>query len=283
MSAGRLSIAAVGALLLASGPVGAGAKKAYLQGYDALGRPGVELGLRAKAEKASRLRFRPDLEDEVVRFHLAGRLLGSAKTNDDGVAAIRHTFNKAGRYTVTATLGDRSKYAAEPGSFLVAVHDANTRFVVCDVDHTLAGVSAAKFVFKKNEDVPALPGSVEVLTQAAKHYAILYVTARDDAFMNTTRGWMALRKFPPGPVFFWDFGRKKTSHRKYKTREIAAIKEQFPHLVIGLGDKASDARAYLANGLRAIIIHPERDDDLPRQAVWVKSWSQAEPHLLPRQ
>ena len=35
-----------------------------------------------------------------------------------------------------------------------------------------------------------------------------------------------------------------------------------------------------ANGLRAIIIHPRRDDDLPQQAVWVKSWRQAEQHLL---
>jgi hypothetical protein len=259
----------------------AGKTDAHLSGYDVLALPGEAAVLRAKAEKRSRVRFRPDIKGETLEFHAGGKLLGSATTDGDGVAALPHRFAKPGRYIVTVRFGAKSKYAAED-ALLVAVCDAKTRLIVCDIDHTIADVSAAKFIFKKNENVPALPGSPEALARLAKHAQIVYITARDDAFLRKTRDWLALRKFPRAPVFFWDFGGKKLSHAKYKTGEIAAIKKRFPNTVAGVGDKVSDARAYLANGLRAVIIGSERDDDLPAKAVWVKTWSDAEKHLTPR-
>ena len=259
----------------------AGKTDAHLSGYDVLALPGEAAVLRTKAEKHSRVRFRPDIEGEAIEFHAGGKLLGSAKTDGDGVAALPHKFEKPGRYMVTVRFGAASKYAAED-ALLVEVRNATTRLIVCDIDHTIADVSAAKFVFKKNEKVPALPGSPEALARLAKHAQIIYITARDDALLRKTRDWLALRKFPRAPVFFWDFGGKKLSHEKYKTREIAAIKKRFPNTVAGVGDKVGDARAYLANGLRAVIISPKRDDDLPEKAIWVKTWADAEKHLTPR-
>ena len=256
-------------------------KKAHLQGYDVLALPGESVSLRAKAEKSSRIRFlRPDLENETVEFVIGDKVLGSAKTDDDGVAALPHKFEKAGRHMVAVRFGAKSKYAADD-AFIVDVCDAKTRLLVCDIDHTIADISATKFVFKKNEKVPALPGSPDALTRLAMHYKLIYITARDDTFLRKTRDWLALRKFPRAPVVFWDFGGKKLSHRKYKTREIAAIKKRFPNTVAGVGDKVSDAKAYLANGLRAVIILPERDDDLPKEAIWVKTWADVEKHLTP--
>ncbi len=256
-------------------------KKAYLKGYDALALPGENAQLRAKAEKGKRLGLRPDLDDEVVEFLSDGKVLGSAETNDDGIAAIYHKFDKTGRYFVTVHMGAKSEYGAKEDTLLVEVCDPKARLLVCDIDHTVADVSATKFVFKKNEDVPALPGSPEALTRLSKHYTLVYITARDDAFLRKTKDWLALRKFPRGPVFFWDFGGSNLSHEKYKTREIAAIKKRFPNLAVGVGDKVSDANAYLANGLQAIIIGPERDDDLPAKAVWAKTWAEVEAHLTP--
>jgi len=251
-------------------------KKAYVQGYDVLALPGEEVALRAKAERGNRLGLRPDIEGATLEFHGGGVLLGSAKTNDDGIAAITRKYDKPGQYFVTVKFGAKSKYDAKKGTLLVEVCDAKTRLIVCDIDHTIADVSATKFVFKKNEKVPALPGSPEALARLSKHYRIIYITARDDTFLRKTKGWMALRKFPRGPVFFWDFLGKKLSHEKYKRREIAGLKKRFPNIVVGVGDKVSDANAYLANGLNAIIIGPKRDDGLPAKAIWVKTWAEIE-------
>jgi len=66
------------------------------------------------------------------------------------------------------------------------------------------------------------------------------------------------------------------AHEKYKKREIAALKKRFPNIVGGVGDKVSDANAYLASGLEAVIIGPERDDGLPGKAIWVKTWAEVE-------
>jgi hypothetical protein len=254
---------------------------ALLQGYDALALPGEDVRLAAKLEKMGALRFRPDIEDEEVIFSLNGQALGSNRTDDDGVAAVFYAFKKPGRYTVRAALPGTSEYRADPAPVLVDVCDPKTRFLVCDIDHTIADISSLEFIVTDNKDVPALPGSVEALRRLARHYHIIYVTARDDAFMKKTRNWMALRRFPRGPVFFWDFLGAKLSHRKYKTRRLAAVKKRFPNLVAGVGDKVGDAEAYLANGLRAIIIGRERDDDLPKKAVWVRSWAEVEKHLAP--
>jgi hypothetical protein len=259
-----------------------GEKKVFLTGYDVLAQPGDVVALQAKAEKASNFRFRPDLDDEVIEFYRDGKLIGSAKTDDDGKATVQYKVETAGRFTVEARLPEKSKYTAGPAPILIDVCDAKTEFIVCDIDHTIADISATKFIITKNKDVPALPGSPEVLARVAKRYKIIYITARDDTFTRKTRHWMALNKFPAGPVFFWDFLGKKLSHTKYKTRQIAAIKKRFPNLVTGMGDRVGDAKAYLANGLKAVIVGDERDDDLPRAAIFVKSWKDAEPHLLPK-
>ena len=275
------AIVAVVALAVRSAQ--SGEKKAFLTGYDVLAQPGDTVSLQAKAEKASKFRFRPDIDDELVEFYRDGKLIGSGKTDDDGKATVQYKVEAAGRFTVEARFPEKSKYAAEPAPILVDVCDAKTEFIVCDIDHTIADISWAKFVVRKNEDVPALPGSPEVLGRVAKRCKIIYITARDDTFTRKTRDWMALRKFPAGPVFFWDFLGKKLSHTKYKTRQIAAIKKRFPNLVAGMGDRVGDAKAYLANGLKAVIVGDERDDDLPKDAIFVKSWKDAEPHLLPKQ
>ncbi len=284
MNANRLVLFTVLGMCLGLG-CARGAEKtvAYVQGYDVLAPPGAEASLRAKVERPGHIRYRPDVHGEEVQFLLGDKLIGSARSAGDGIAEIKHRFEQPGSYVITLRLSEQSGYAAEPAPLRAEVCDPKTEFIITDIDNTIADVSWAKFTTTKNEDVPALPGSVEVLTDAAKRYKVVYVTARDDAFIKKTKDWLELRKFPPGPVFFWDFLGKPLSHAKYKTKEIAAIKKSFPNLAAGLGDRVGDAEAYLANGMKAIIISPKRDDDLPKEAVWVKDWPSARQALLPKE
>jgi len=42
--------------------------------------------------------------------------------------------------------------------------------------------------------VLAPPGSVAVLTDAAKRYKVMYLTARDDTFIKKTKAWPSARQ-----------------------------------------------------------------------------------------
>ena len=252
--------------------------EARLQGYDVLARPGDKVVLRAKLESMATPVFHKDIRGVTVFFELDGKVVGSAVTDGQGWADVAyHVSENAGRdLTVTCALAPGDKYLAEPANILVVIKKNTAPAIVTDIDHTIADVGSAGFLVKSNESVPALPGAPEALTRLSKKYTIIYVTARDDAFMNTTKEWLDLRKFPKGPVFFNDYGGKSMSATKYKTAEIARLKKRFPNITAGVGDKVGDAEAYLANGMRAFLIGDKMPEDMPEGARFARSWAEVE-------
>lgn len=273
--------AALAALVLVSCNT-AGQKKAKLQAYDILALPGETVTLRAKLEERGGLGMKPDLEGELVLFHHGnGSLLGKALTDDNGWADLKYAVaDKPGSdVSVDCSLAPESEYATPKATLLLAVRDGNATFLVSDLDHTVADVSSLGFLVKSNKSVPTLPGAPEALTRLAKIYSILYLTARDDAFMNHTKSWLRMKGFPPGPVFFWDLGGKPFDSGDYKTEALAKLKKRFPGLACGVGDKVHDVEAYLANGMRAFLIGDEPDEDAPEKAEFVKSWKDVEKKL----
>ncbi len=252
--------------------------EARLQGYDVLARPGDKVVLRAKLESMATPVFHKDIQGGTVYFELDGKVIGSAVTDGQGWADLAYQVSEnAGRdLTVMCALAPGDKYLAEPANILVVIKKNTAPAIVTDIDHTIADVSSAGFLVKSNESVPALSGAPEALTRLSKKYTIIYVTARDDAFMNTTKEWLDLRKFPKGPVFFNDYGGKSMSSRKYKIAEIARLKKRFPNITAGVGDKVGDAEAYLANGMRAVLIGEKMPEDIPEEARFARSWAEVE-------
>ena len=78
--------------------------------------------------------------------------------------------------------------------------------------------------------------------------------------------------------------------RRYKTKELQALKSKFPNIRIGIGDKIADAQVYHNNGLKSfLIIDTQNCDDpedflelaqkldrLPANVQVVCDWSQIE-------
>ena len=80
---------------------------------------------------------------------------------------------------------------------------SGTKVVVVDIDGTLT-LNDAEFQTEVGDEtyVPKLMGAADKLTQAwtAKHYQIVYLTARPHVFMTETRQWLESQGFPEGPV-----------------------------------------------------------------------------------
>jgi hypothetical protein len=252
--------------------------RARLQAFDVLARPGEKVTLRAKLEREGILGIDPNLHGVTLVFRLAGKELGRARTADEGIASLAFTVPEGGRadLRVEVSLAEGSEYAAASSTLLIAVRDGKRPILVTDIDNTIANVSTLGFLGKSPEEIPELPGAAAALGRLAERFDVVYLTARDEHFVEATRRWLALRKFPAGPVFFRDLSLATLSARKYKTEALAALKKAWPTMKVGVGDRTEDAQAYLANELDAILIG---DDDLPEGAKRVASWAEIEKML----
>jgi len=268
-----LTFTAAALCALALVAYGADAKEAILTGFDALTTPGQSADLRAKLEGARWPHF--DVKGEPIEYLLNGQPIGTAITDSDGLAVFTWQPPAAGHYHITVRPAAASKCQATPDVLLVAAWKPDARILISDLDHTLADATALQFLRRDSKDIPTLPGASDALNDLAQIYRVIYLTARDEAFTRKTRAWLQMNGFPEGPVFSWDFLDAPLSHEKYKAQMIAAFKKSFSHIEAGVGDLVGDAKAYLQNGLKAIIISPGKPpEDLPKAAIDVKSWRQ---------
>ena len=252
--------------------------RARLQGYDGIALPGEEVILKAKLEKDDV--FHLDLEDQKVVFSLGGKTIGTAITGERGIARLAYKPEEGGTYRIHVAIHPDSPYQGEEGEVLLQVVPKDRDLLVSDVDHTIADISWLKFLVTANEDVPPLADAPDVLQQLSARYQIIYLTARDDSFMKKTKEWMSLQELPRAPIIFWDFlGSPSRSRSRFKKEMIAKLKQDWPQVVVGIGDQRGDAEAYLENGLRAFILGDE--ENLPDGATRVSSWKEILTALVP--
>ena len=270
----RLIVLSMSVLLLASQEKEK--PKAKLQGYDAISLPGQEVILKAKLEKDDF--FHTDLEDQKVIFRRGADVIGAAITGAQGIARVSYRPDKEGTHHIEVAIDPGSTYQAEAGTVLLQAVPKERPILICDVDHTVADISSLKFLITVNEDVQPLPGAPEALKSLAETYQILYLTARDDAFMRKTKEWMEMHGLPRAPIFFWDFlGSPSLSHARFKKDRLADLKAVWPNIEVGVGHKKKDALAYVANGLLAYIFGDE--DDLPEGTTRVSTWQEVLNHV----
>ena len=230
-------------LFLSAGCVGT----TRIRAFDEITVVGRITTLRAKLERGGFFLMRPDVEGAKVSFevlHAPKTLkqkepvyvkLAEAFTDSDGTASVDMKGFFQGTHLI------RSTYLAYPEvlcfSRVFAVKP-ETPVLVCDIDKTIADVSAIEFLVSRPEDIKAMTGSVEALRKLSAKYLIVYLTARDDSFYEVTLKWLQLRGFPQGPVFYSDLSKKAFvgSARKFKTEQLAAWRKAGINLAAGVGD-----------------------------------------------
>ena len=239
---------------------------------DLLAPAGEPAALEVEVER----RFGPFLDParEGVEVEIEGG--GKALTDAQGEAVIPLGPLEAGSRRVPVRVG-----AATAEAF-VSVVAKDTPIFITDIDHTIADVSSAGFIFRKARSVPTFEGSREALERIAKSMQLVYLTARDHIFTRKTKEWLKFNGFPEAPVYlrrrtrFWTVRAKE--HKVSRLRELRLA---FPNLRWGVGDMPGDAEAYAAHGIPAILIGPRPLPGMPEGTLQVSRWAEIAARVAP--
>ncbi|MEW6253070.1 MAG: phosphatase domain-containing protein, partial [Planctomycetota bacterium] len=151
--------------------------------------------------------------------------------------------------------------------------DPHRPVIAVDIDHTIADTQRRELIGSTASDPSTpIPLAAPTLRELGQRFQILYLTSRPRFLLDKTRHWLRDHGFPEGPVFtaaglFEMFG-----SRAYKQAKLAELRRAWPNLLIGIGDRASDAAAYQANGMLAINIGLEPSARLSAGTVRLRDW-----------
>jgi hypothetical protein len=227
---------------------------------------------------------------ETLEFMLDGKVVGSAKTDADGIARADYRPPEAGDYVFTVRLANGSKHVADKAELTLCVRKKEQEFLVTDIDQTISDAGNIAAWLKSAKDIRPMAGSAEALTALSKKYTIVYVTARAKNLRAKTKEWLGNNGFPAGPVFFSEDVEDSMKAEAYKTELLGRLKAQWPNMSAGAGDQASDARAYLANGMKACIYRKpgesaedekEERAKYPAGTMFFASWQELQKMLIP--
>jgi hypothetical protein len=249
-----------------------GCGRPLLSPDDALVAPdNHDIRLVAYLERELPFGFRDGVEHALVQFHLEGRRVGQARTDHEGCAALECARPEPASKTfrTEATLAGHTVSAAGR----VFEWDHEQIVIVVDIDKTIAHPDYDKLMLEeKDNDSEPIAGSHNVLKELAEQYRILYLTGRPRCWLEKTRAWLAEHDYPPGPVLAAPELKDALKEAKFKRRILRELREDWPEMLIGIGDKRGDADAYGANDMLALIIAEKRDDDLGLHAIALPDW-----------
>ncbi len=260
-------------------------------GYDTLALPGEAVDVKVRLQGGSMLRDKPGY---VVRFYDGGQLFKAAETDDDGNACVSFTSQQSGDVLLSAGFSPNGflDEPPPPTNVLVACRPADAPMIVVDLDQTLVASGIVDVLLDKARPVP---DAQRVVQRLAGQYTIIYLTGRPDLFTIRTRQWLAENGFPRAVLLMASMSDMLSG--QFKPRVLGGLHERFTNLRFGIGDKASDMRAYAASGMTGVMLLNVADDAspddlwkqmrelqaLPPNTQVVQSWRQIEQVIFENQ
>lgn len=231
---------------------GHGCAKQVLSVDDAMVLPDGRAELVAHVENAYARIFRSSLANRPVLFQVRGRRIGSAVTDREGRAVLLCQLPEgAGEFTASTPNGDRPQLS--PGRVFRWRTDRVA--MVVDFDNTIADPDYDEFVFGRyDEDTMPLDAAAEMLRELVDTYQLIYLTGRPRYMTAKTRDWLSMHRFPAAPLITGTGLRTALRQGEFKHETIMSLRERFPSVLIGVGDKQSDAEAFLRSGIFPLIL-----------------------------
>jgi hypothetical protein len=261
-----------------------------LQGFDTLAYPGEEVTLTARLQGGDYLK---GMEGYLVGFYELDRKIGQIRTDDDGLAEIAFAPQGEGNHVVLARLEDPDvrKHALPAVEIVVAAWPRERPMAIVDLDRTVVKSGFAEVMAGQAEP---MPHSQQVLHQLLRERTIIFLTHRPEIFTDQSKQWLRKYNYPLAPLLVSTFTEFVKGSRQFKTARVHALKQTFPGITLGIGDKITDAEVYLENNMQAVlIIHPDdmptvesvqswirRLRRLPEKADVVDTWTQVEEVLF---
>jgi len=248
-----------------------GCGPAVLSVSDAIGSPGGPVRLTAFVYRDTIRGVGDEVEGVSVRFHVDGKPVGSARTDDDGWASVQWALPVGGasRFEATATVDGRTIQAGGT----IYTWDKDRIILAVDVDGTLAETDYDDLILDRRDvESQPLPHAQQALEKLSADFHILYLTARPHYYVEKTRRWLRDYGFGTGPVFTAPRLRDTIRHARFKRRMLATLRRDWPNLLVGIGNKAADAQAYGASGMLSLIVRRVPDEDFGPHAIGLQDW-----------
>ena len=226
--------------------------------YDTLAWPDQPVELLAKAALLKEMK---GIAGATVTFTLDDKRLGAVKTDESGRAKMNWTPPREGSFLIEVrltALPDGAAPDVKPSSLMVLARGKDARFIVVDLDHTVVDSGFARVLMGMAKP---MPGAAEALRALQRDgYNLIYLTARPDLMTVKSKNWLTNNDFPRAPLLVSTLEEAIGDSGRFKTGRIKALREKFPNLAVGIGDKFTDAEAYAANGMTAYVIpHYKRE------------------------
>ncbi len=252
-----------------------GCGKAVLTADDVAYMPGCPTLFVAQLDEETPLGIRNAREGEAIAFYLDGTRVGQAATDEEGRAQLVRKVtapSNARTWTTKARVGrrelkvDRPIHRWEPDRVILAV----------DIDHTVSQTDYADLL-TDGLDTESQPhaGAMESLARLQKDYQLLYITARPRILLEKTRAWLRHNGFPDAPLITARSVGAMWEQAEIKRRMLSRRREIWPNLLIGIGDKEADVKAYGKNGMLSVILAPDEtpiDGPDTRNVVLLPDW-----------
>lgn len=260
-------------LVVLLGVAGCGAP--VLSVDDTVTMNGGGMPLVAYVGRSHMLGLRSELEHIPVTFFIEGEKIGTNQSDGEGRAAVMvpDMNGSPNAFKARARVGGQSLEATgrifqwQQGRGIIAV----------DIDHTISQTNYRRLVLKERVAVsPPVPGARETLAVLAKDYQILYLTARPRFLIEKTREWLAYYGFPPGPVVAAPGVRDAMRQLRFKQTILRQLRERWPDMRIGIGNRESDIDAYAHNRMLPLIIYTDGEQELHSYAVGLINWQVAQ-------
>lgn len=266
----RISLAVHLALLTACSLSTTACAKPMINLQDCIVDPDGRTTLVADLRKEAIFGMAKDIERKPVRFLAGGKELGVATGGEDGISTLDCTLPDRNIETIEATATiDGVELRAEARVFR---WDPKRVIVVIDIDDTICKTDLDDVLFDEQDDSKAKKHACDTLTALKRSYELLYLTARPSFLLQKTKKWLAMRGFPPAPIIVSQLKRDLLRQGEFKHRTLDRLKRSWPNVLIGIGDRASDAHAYGEAEMISIIISKKNDDDFGRHCVLMPDW-----------
>ena len=231
--------------------------------FDTLARPGEKISLRARVISIDEME---DIEDATVEFVLKDKSLGVVRTDDEGYATLKWRAPEVeGDYLIKVRIIDvpsnkfKEALKVAPASLLVAVRAEQTPFIVIDLDHTVVDSSFFSVLLGKAKP---MKGAAKTIKELNRHYSLIYLTHRPELLANKSKNWLNKNGFVRAPLLVSSLRQAIGSSAKFKATRLKNLRQKFPNICIGIGDKFEDVQAYLDNDMVAYLIpHYDKNDD----------------------
>lgn len=118
---------------------------------------------------------------------------------------------------------------------------------ICDDRHQLEMRGTQAFYSAANVmNEQPVPGSLAFVDELAKKYNIIYLGARPQGLLETTRKWLSENGFPHGKLFL-----SSEQSERIHIAESVLVNE---NVILGVGDRWDDNQLHLILGCKSVIV-----------------------------